>query len=260
MKNSHVIAAAAAAMLAISAGAASAQNINQGQSWQPASQPNQGVGGGLVTYDKNHSGAAANRTNAQSIAGYPVAWHAYGTAGADNGTAEAADGATFTLTGTVSTDCAYYSGDNTTETLDFGTIGIYATDINGPVNAFRMGTPANVTIDTNLAGCNTANTVRIAKTDVRGLVSDNTSGWDSDVFQNNLPYSVTARYKASTPGAPNPGVAQSLILPSTLDQVSRPHGAWKSAMALDVVIPRASKALVAGTYTGTFGVTISAGL
>lgn len=253
MKKTQVLATVAAATLALAAGAASAGDINQGQSWQP----------GVLQTDFSLSDAVAadgNFASANSTAGYPVAWHAKGKSGADNGTAAASDGATFTLSGTVSTDCAYYSGNNNTETLDFGTIGIYATDINGPNNAFRMVTPANVTIATNLAGCNTANTVRIAKTDVRGLVSDNGSGWDSDVFQNNLPYSVTARYKASAPGAPNPGQDQNLVVSGSADQASRQHGAWKSAMALDVTIPRAAKALVAGTYTGTFGVTISAGL
>lgn len=253
MKTTQVFATVAAATLVLAAGAATAGDINQGQSWQPHV--------GLTEFNLNDSAAAnGNYDNARSTAGYPVAWHAKGRSGADNGTAQASDGASFTLTGRVSTDCAYYSGNNNSETLDFGTIGIYATDINGPINAFKMVTPANVTIATNLAGCNTANTVRIAKTDVRGLVSDNVSGWDSDVFQNNLPYSVTARYKASAPGAPNAGTDQVLVVSGAVDQNSRQHGAWKSAMALDVTIPRADKALVAGTYTGTFGVTISAGL
>lgn len=75
---------------------------------------------------------------------------------------------TFTLKGAVSTDYAYYTG-NASTTIDFGTIGIYASDDTGPANAFDMTAPANVTIDTNLAGCNTSNTVTVSD-DIRGLV------------------------------------------------------------------------------------------
>ncbi|WP_156363255.1 hypothetical protein, partial [Brevundimonas sp. Leaf168] len=45
-----------------------------------------------------------------------------GSAG-NNGQAIGNDGATFTLKGAVSTDCAYYTG-NASTTIDFGTIGI----------------------------------------------------------------------------------------------------------------------------------------
>ncbi|WP_292075990.1 hypothetical protein, partial [Brevundimonas sp. UBA7838] len=48
-----------------------------------------------------------------------------GSSAANNGTASDNDGATFTLKGAVSTDCAYYTG-NASTTIDFGTIGIYA--------------------------------------------------------------------------------------------------------------------------------------
>ncbi|MFA4900265.1 MAG: hypothetical protein WC563_12155, partial [Brevundimonas sp.] len=50
-----------------------------------------------------------------------------GSSAANNGTASNNDGATFTLKGAVSTDCAYYTG-NASTTIDFGTIGIYASD------------------------------------------------------------------------------------------------------------------------------------
>ncbi|WP_374515227.1 hypothetical protein, partial [Brevundimonas sp.] len=175
-------------------------------------------------------------------------------------TAANSDGATFTLQGTVSTDCAYYSGNNNTETLDFGQIGIYASDNTGPAAAFTMVAPATLSIDTNLAGCNTANTVRIQKNDVRGMVNNDGSGYDSDVFQANLPYSVTASYTAGSPGVAASGSAQSLVVAANSDQNSRQHGAWKSAMSLDVLVPTPTKALLAGTYSGDFSVTISAGL
>ncbi|SDQ96550.1 hypothetical protein, partial [Brevundimonas sp. 374] len=100
-----------------------------------------------------------------------------GSSAANNGTASNNDGATFTLKGAVSTDCAYYTG-NASTTIDFGTIGIYASDDTGPANAFDMTAPANVTIDTNLAGCNTSNTVTVSKNDIRGLVNNSGAGYD----------------------------------------------------------------------------------
>ncbi|KPC86425.1 hypothetical protein ADL35_11490, partial [Streptomyces sp. NRRL WC-3753] len=74
------------------------------------------------------------------------AWHAIGLAAGDTETASLSDGATFSLKGAVSKDCAYYSGDNSTESFDFGTLGIYAGDNTGPNAAFTMVAPAVLTI------------------------------------------------------------------------------------------------------------------
>ena len=246
---------AGVAAIALTASAASAQDINKGQTFILGNQNVQG--GGFFA----NLGAAINRANAQNGGSLVSSWHAYGNAVNNIGSEANSDGASFTMTGTVSTDCAYYSGDNNTENLDFGQIGIYASDNTGPAAAFTMVDDAEVSIDTNLAGCNTANTVRIQKTDLNGLVNAGASAYDSNVFQANLPYSVTARYVASpATGGPAAGTNQTLTVATTSDQASAQHGAWKSAMALDVVIPVPAKALVAGSYAGTFGVTISAGL
>jgi len=257
---------AGVAAVALTAGAASAQDINYGQIHRAFTNVNgvyPAADYGVAGYVASSSGWSrpANRANAQNAAALYSSWHAFGNAVDNNGTAAGSDGASFTLTGTVSTDCAYYSGDNATETLSFGQIGIYASDNTGPAAAFTMVDDAEVTIDTNLAGCNTANTVRIQKTDLNGLVNAGASAYDSNVFQANLPYSVTARYVASpATGGPAAGTNQTLTVATTSDQASAQHGAWKSAMALDVNIPVPAKALVAGAYAGTFSVTISAGL
>ena len=256
MKIAYLFAGVAA--VALTAGAASAQDINQGQT--------QRVGGANGTYTytfTTNSGEIDKGRNIERAAGLRSggsSWHAIGEATDNNGTAASSDGATFTLQGTVSTDCAYYSGNNNTETLDFGQIGSYASDNTGPAAAFTMVAPATLSIDTNLAGCNTANTVRIQKNDVRGMVNNDGGGYDSDVFQANLPYSVTASYTAGSPGVAASGSAQSLVVAENADQNSRQHGAWKSAMSLDVLVPTPTKALLAGTYSGDFSVTISAGL
>ncbi|MFN3536664.1 MAG: hypothetical protein ACK4Y4_04380 [Brevundimonas sp.] len=250
---------AGVAAVALTAGAVSAQDIHQGQSSLTGSTTMYGNNGGFLGPVLNIP-ANANLANAQNGGSSVSSWHAVGNAVDNIGTAETSDGATFTLTGSVSTDCAYYSGNNNTETLDFGQIGIYASDNTGPAAAFTMVAPAVLSIDTNLAGCNTANTVRIQKTDVRGMVNNSGSGYDTDVFQANLPYSIAASYTASGTGAPAAGSAQTLTVAENADQASRQHGAWKSAMSLDIVVPTPARALLAGTYAGTFGVTISAGL
>lgn len=186
------------------------------------------------------------------------AWHAFGGSQGDNGTAANNDGATFTLKGVVSTDCAYYSGSSNSQTIDFGTIGIFASDNTGPAAAFDMTAPANVTIDSNLAGCNTSNTVTLSKSDIRGLVNNSAAGYDTNVFQANLPFSVTANYTAGAVGVAGAASPTSLVLTAASNSVSAQHGAWKSAMALNVNIPVPSKSLLAGSYQGDLTVNIAA--
>lgn len=181
-----------------------------------------------------------------------------GGAADNNGTAENNDGATFTLKGAVSTDCAYYSGSSNAQTIDFGTIGIYASDNTGPAAAFDMTAPASVTIDSNLAGCNTSNTVTLSKSDIRGLVNNSSAGYDTNVFQANLPFSVTANYTAGAVGVAGAASPTSLVLTAASNSVSAQHGAWKSAMALNVNIPVPSKSLLAGAYQGDLTVNIAA--
>lgn len=263
MKIASLLAGVAA--IALTAGAASAQDINKGQvTLSGLGFPLGFLNGATVDVPVNVFGFSfgnnANLANANNGDATWSSWHAVGNAQNNIGSAATSDGATFTLTGAVSTDCAYYSGNNATETLDFGQIGIYASDETGPAAAFTMVAPATVSIDTNLAGCNTANTVKIQKNDLRGMVNNSGSGYDTDVFQANLPYQVTASYKASGTGAPAAGTNQSWTVATDVDQGSRTHGAWKSAMSLDVLVPQASKALLAGTYSGSFSVTISAGI
>lgn len=242
MKIASILAGVAVA--ALTASAASAGDINQGQTQLFGNTVNVGsFGGGL------------NNANAQ-WGGSPISsWHAVGESEGNNGNAAGSDGATFTLKGAVSTDCAYYSGTGN-QVLDFGTIGIYASDNTGPAAAFTMTDDASVEINTNLAGCNTVNTVTVSKIN---MTSDNTGGYDAAVFQNDLPFSVTASYKA---GAINGFVAsnQNWTVPANLPNGSRQHGAWKSAMSLNVNIPQQSKALLAGNYTGSVSVTIAAGI
>ncbi len=179
-----------------------------------------------------------------------------GGAANNNGTASTSDGATFTLRGNVTPDCAYYTG-NVATTIDFGQIGIYASDDTGPAAAFDMTAPASLNIDTNLAGCNTSNRVTLSKGDIRGMVNNSSAGYDSNVFQANLPFAVAATYTAGAVGST--AVASSgnyVTLADNANSASATHGAWKSPMQLDVTIPVPSKSLLAGDYEGTMSVLI----
>lgn len=248
---------ASAAVLAMAASAASAQTTTV-----RTGQFTNGVNTGHVTVNDTLSldkiEPIANGTATQ--VGVTSAWYSATTSTANvGGAGSTSDGAPFSLVGTVSTDCAFYSGDRSTLSFDFGQIGINTSDDVGPNAAFTMVAPATMSFDTNLAGCNTANTVSISKNDIRGLVNNAGSGYDSAVFQANLPYSVTASYTAPATNTVAVGTLQSLTVAADRNAAqSAQHGAWKSNMDIQVVVPQATQALLAGQYSGNFTVTVAA--
>lgn len=253
MKIASILAGVAVA--ALTASAASAGTINQGQITAPVlgfpvTFNSPGVVTGLTGWSPTD-----NRNNSQNGASNYSSWHAYGQSGANVGSVNDTGAATFTLKGKVATDCAYYTGSSTNQTLDFGTIGIYADENAGPANLFNMTQAASVEINSNVAGCNTANTVKITKTD---LESDNNGGYDSSVFTNKLPFSVTATYKAGALNSAAAAQSQSWTVASGVGTDSKSHGAWKSPMSLNVNIAKPNQALLAGNYEGTVSVLISA--
>jgi hypothetical protein len=176
----------------------------------------------------------------------------------NTGTASLTDGETFTLKGKVTPDCTYYSGAPVSA-IDFGTIGINASSLTGPNLAFDMVAPAAVSIQTNMAGCNTSNSVTLTKNNINGLVnSTNAGGYDTNVFQANLPYSAQASYVAAASGVVGAGAPVSWTVAENSIGGTATHGAWKSAMDINVVIPVPPKALLAGDYQGTLQVTLLA--
>ncbi len=252
MKIASILAGVAVA--ALSASAASAGDINRGEfNIGNATFGVQGGPGGPL--NPANWAAAANNLDAQWGASPISAWHAVGQSGANVGSVGDTGAATFTLKGKVATDCAYYTGSSTNQTLDFGTIGIYADENAGPANLFNMTQAASVEINSNVAGCNTANTVKITKTD---LESDNNGGYDSSVFTNKLPFSVTATYKAGALNSAAAAQSQSWTVASGVGVGTKSHGAWKSPMSLNVNIAKPNQALLAGNYEGTVSVLISA--
>lgn len=197
----------------------------------------------------------ANNANATN-----PAWHGTAFSVGNVGDALGSDSATFSLAGNVTEDCAFYTGTNNNLAFDFGQIGVYVSDNTGPAAAFTMVAPAVMTFDTNLAGCNTPNEITITKDSISGMVNNNGGGYDSTVFQNTLPYEISAQYSAVNGTGVGTGGQRTLkVLKDDADGENKAqHGAWKSDMSIVVTVPQADKALLAGNYAGKFTVTIAA--
>jgi hypothetical protein len=148
-------------------------------------------------------------------------------------------GATFSLTGQVSADCAYYTGGTNTD-VNFGTIGINTSD-NNPNGAFEMvGGDRTLEISSNLAGCNTKNTVKFTKTDLQNASQ------------------LSASYTAGVVGATSNADLQTVNLTQGGNvAVENTYGAWKSPLNMTVKMKNPGKGLLAGTYNGSVSVTIA---
>lgn len=181
-----------------------------------------------------------------------------GEAAGNTGQTDTSHTAKFNLSGTVDEDCAFYVGDVNTD-IDFGTIGIHTADVSGPSQAFDMADDAFVEIRTNLAGCNTQSKVTITKTNgVAGLQNLGGGAFDSDVFTRALPYSVTATYTA-TPDVTQAGTREDWVeVDANEAGGSAVHGAWKSDMLIRVDIEAPSLSLLAGEYSDELTITVAA--
>ena len=255
---------AGVAVLALSATAASAQTVGGFSTGQRTTGFGIPLTNGVVSVTRDvpslsGGSSAANIARANNANSNESAWHAVGVSVGNVGEAVRFDNATFSLQGRVSTDCAFYTGTSNSLSFDFGQIGIYVSDNTGPAAAFTMVAPAAMNFDTNLAGCNTANTVSISKNNIGGMVNTTGGGYDTDVFQANLPYIVTASYTAPSTNTVTGGSPQQLTVGAAANAAqSAQHGAWKSNMDIEVSIPQADLALLAGSYSGNFTVTVAA--
>jgi hypothetical protein len=169
----------------------------------------------------------------------------------------------FTLTGTVTKDCSFYAGNNASaRTIDFGVIGVRTGNNENVGSAFEMAGDLNATINTLTAGCNFNNEVKIAKGNQWGdgmnLVG-NPGGFDTTQFQTNIPYTVTAKWNGVAENALAQGSEQKLEVGLAEASDTKTQGAWRSAMNIAINAPAVSnRGLVAGTYTDTMTVTLSA--
>ncbi|MBR2173932.1 hypothetical protein [Sphingopyxis sp.] len=187
-------------------------------------------------------------------------YRAVADAPSDSETATPTVNVEFSLSGTVNRDCSFYAGNTSNaRNIDFGVIGVRTGNNENVNSAFEMVGPAEANIDTLTAGCNTNNSVEISKDDIRGLVNANPGGYDTDEFQANIPYSVTASWTGVALNAQTTGSAQSLVVPTNGNAGLKQQGAWRSRMDIDIVAPAVTnKGLVAGSYTGKTTLTLRA--
>ena len=169
----------------------------------------------------------------------------------------------FNLSGSVSKDCSFYAGNGgNAQNLNFGTIGIQAGNNVNVSDAFEMVGPAVAVVTSATAGCNFSNVVKIEKNNAAGLVNTNPAlSYDSNQFQANIPYRVAAAWTGVADGAGAVvGGPQSLAVSEVQLNNSIAQGAWRSGMILTFTAPVATKALVAGQYTGVTNLTLTAAL
>lgn len=182
------------------------------------------------------------------------------SAPADSETATPTVTVEFALTGTVNKDCSFYAGNDAgARAIDFGVIGVRTGDNENVVNAFSMVGDATADIETLTAGCNFNNRVTIEKDSARGLVNTAPGAFDTDQFQSNIPYSVTANWTGVPRGTRAPGTAQELEVSTTDRRGVELQGAWRSAMDISIVAPAIpGRGIVAGDYEGTVTLTLEA--
>jgi len=238
-----LLSAAAVALLS-TAGVAHADNI----AWSGTTPLGtySGLGGALV-----YAGATG-------LAGLP----GYEQSGTNVGDLQAASPTvtnSWKIEGKVSKDCSYYGGGTTSHSLNFGNFGVNTLSATNVNDAFDMVSDAKATVSTTTAGCNFNNTVSVKKLNgVDGLLNRTTSGFDSGEFTNKLPYTAKVSFTAtSNQSGPGAGTGKDVTVAANDDQESKPFGAWRSDMTLEVEIKKPSLALVAGSYDDTVEVTLA---
>lgn len=166
----------------------------------------------------------------------------------------------FNLTGSVTKDCSFYSGNNAAaRNIDFGVIGVRTGNNENVNDAFEMVGPAVANIESLTAGCNFNNTVTLTKTNGNaGMVNSAPGGYDSSQFQANIPYSVAADWTGIPVNTVGAGIPQSLAVATTQSTNQVSQGAWRSDFDLTITAPVAANALVAGTYSDTLTLTLAA--
>lgn len=215
---------------------------------------------GNLTLTNPSNGVAFAADLAIALTGIGTRYRAQADAPGDSTNATPVVNVVFTLTGSVNQDCSFYAGnDSNARNIDFGVIGVRTGNNENVNSAFEMVGQAEANIDTLTAGCNTNNVVEINKNDIRGLVNANPGGYDTDEFQANIPYEVTASWTGVALNAQTTGSSQSLNVPTNGNAGSKQQGAWRSRMDIDIVAPAVTnKGLVAGSYTGTTTLTLRA--
>ena len=166
---------------------------------------------------------------------------------------------TWTIKGNVTPDCSYFGG-NGSKTLDFGQIGVNTQSNTTADEAFSMRGGARASVTSTTAGCNFNNEVKISKGNgTQGLVNKAAKGYDTNEFQANIPYTVTASFTGTTDQAAGAaGKAQKLVVDANKGTNSWVGGAWRSSLNMLIEANSPDKALVAGDYSDTLEVVLAA--
>jgi hypothetical protein len=256
MKKILLVTAAAAAMVAAAAPAAA--QTNQLHYASPGPIPYTITNPQNLPFPLNLIGIGAGQTGVGAQVG--TRYTATADAPSDSTPATSVVTVVFSLTGSVNKDCSFYAGNSSAATtIDFGVIGVRTGNNENVNNAFEMTGPAEADIDTLTAGCNFNNEVKIVKSNGNlGMVNSAAGGFDTNQFQANIPYEVNASWTGVAVNAQTTGTPQSLNVALTANNNSIQQGAWRSAMAIDIDAPIAAKGLVAGTYSGTTTLTLTA--
>lgn len=229
-----------------------------------AAQTNQrhyNIAGIQLTNPTGFGGAIAQGLAELAIAGgIGTRYTATADAPSDSETATPSVTTTFNLTGSVNQDCSFYAGNNSNATnINFGVIGVRTGNNENVNSAFEMVGDADANVETLTAGCNFNNEVSITKSSALGLVNAAPGGYDTDEFQANIPYSVTANWTGV--GLNNVGSGSGQTLAVTTAQLSgvKQQGAWRSNMTINFNAPAiTNKGLVAGNYAGTTTLVLTA--
>lgn len=170
----------------------------------------------------------------------------------------------FTLAGTVTKDCSFYSGDSTVsggifnQTIQLGTIGVQTGNNVNSSLAFDQNGPITANISTSTAGCNTANTVTVSKLNgTVGLKNPAPGSFDSNQFTDVIPYTVVATWTGIDSGV-GAGALKTITVAANDDTETKTQGAWRSSFDMTINAPAPTKGLVAGTYTDAVTVTLAA--
>ncbi|MGN6287634.1 MAG: hypothetical protein ACTHNA_00055 [Sphingopyxis terrae] len=197
---------------------------------------------------------------ARGVFGIGTRYTAVADAPSDSEAATPTVTTTFNLTGSVNKDCSFYAGNDSSATnIDFGVIGVRTGNNENVNSAFEMVGPAFANIETLTAGCNFNNEVSITKNNVDGLVNSAAGGYDTDEFQANIPYSVSAAWTGVPVNTVTSGTGQSLNVSTSQLSNTKQQGAWRSNMTINFNAPAiTNKGLVAGTYAGTTTLVLTA--
>lgn len=145
------------------------------------------------------------------------------------------------ITGFVPADCVLFTGggNGSQQVIDLGQIGVEGQSDLGSDTVFDLRDNIQLDIASGTAGCNTANTMTITKS-AQGLVNSAPGAFDSNQFQANIPYSVSATFQA--------GSETSLVVAANDDSEQKTLGAWRSGLSMRFFAGKPGKGLVAGTY------------